>query len=456
MQRAFTGKRVLIIGLQPDAGHLTPICQIAARLRDEGAEVLAILPEEARALVASFRLTSQLLGPVESAEGTLALDNLARASRFSAALYAERIYNRDYVLAKKARGFEQLAELTARARAFHPDVILADEHRFAAQYRQVARVTNAPLVLFESYGTHYLAQPERPWWAPRSPMEKQLLASVSALGRWLQRPYDRLFSREDLIRFRHNRQSLRCLQSKFANADAPAPAELRVTMGIAPLEERYLAGEINLLQDVLFFGPAPPSACWNGSEHIREWLQDEDSRPVVYIAFGTMVVPPRAVLRKLVTAAVERGARVLVATRQDPRSRNNRARKQDVLWTSWAPQSAILAEDCIKAFVTHAGRMSIQEGLWYGKPMLCIPRLWDQFYNSWVAERLGYGIGVGPDAPAQAVSAAIERLLTEPDLGARAQALSTELKALDGVSTLMTRIAETVFTPETMAPSLQR
>ncbi|MBJ7277691.1 hypothetical protein JHC43_14520, partial [Marinobacter salarius] len=31
------------------------------------------------------------------------------------------------------------------------------------------------------------------------------------------------------------------------------------------------------------------------------------------------------------------------------------------------------------------------EAFWFGKPMLCIPQIWDQPYNAWVVESLGAG-----------------------------------------------------------------
>jgi glucuronosyltransferase len=42
------------------------------------------------------------------------------------------------------------------------------------------------------------------------------------------------------------------------------------------------------------------------------------------------------------------------------------------------PQNDILANAHIKAFITHAGLMSSQESLWYGKPMVGVPFFGDQ------------------------------------------------------------------------------
>jgi glucuronosyltransferase len=42
------------------------------------------------------------------------------------------------------------------------------------------------------------------------------------------------------------------------------------------------------------------------------------------------------------------------------------------------PQNDLLASSHVKAFITHCGIMSVQEALWYGKPLVGMPIFGDQ------------------------------------------------------------------------------
>lgn len=64
----------------------------------------------------------------------------------------------------------------------------------------------------------------------------------------------------------------------------------------------------------------------------------------------------------------------------------------NVLIHSWFPQKAILKHSNVKGFVNHAGLNSVQESIFYGKPIVGIPFAYDQFaYARWAHEK-GYGI----------------------------------------------------------------
>lgn len=51
----------------------------------------------------------------------------------------------------------------------------------------------------------------------------------------------------------------------------------------------------------------------------------------------------------------------------------------NVFVRSWLPQNDILADDRTKLFISHAGGLSTQEATWYGKPVLALPVMIDQF-----------------------------------------------------------------------------
>ncbi|XP_017482511.1 PREDICTED: UDP-glucuronosyltransferase 2B4-like isoform X2 [Rhagoletis zephyria] len=56
----------------------------------------------------------------------------------------------------------------------------------------------------------------------------------------------------------------------------------------------------------------------------------------------------------------------------------------------WLPQNDILAHPNLKLFITHGGIFSTQEGIHWGKPLLCIPFFGDQHRNAMKVTRAGY------------------------------------------------------------------
>lgn len=70
------------------------------------------------------------------------------------------------------------------------------------------------------------------------------------------------------------------------------------------------------------------------------------------------------------------------------------ANNKNIHTSSWLPQRAILAHPNVKAFITHGGLNSIQECIYFGKPLIVIPFFCDQGTNGQFAADRGYGINI--------------------------------------------------------------
>lgn len=66
----------------------------------------------------------------------------------------------------------------------------------------------------------------------------------------------------------------------------------------------------------------------------------------------------------------------------------------NVLILSWVPQPAVLGHPAVKAFVSHGGQNSTNEGLTAGKPILCMPFGADQPINAQLIADNGFGLKV--------------------------------------------------------------
>jgi UDP:flavonoid glycosyltransferase YjiC (YdhE family) len=109
------------------------------------------------------------------------------------------------------------------------------------------------------------------------------------------------------------------------------------------------------------------------------------------------------------------------------------------------PQSALLGDDRIRAFVTHAGSGSTQEAIWFGKPMLCIPLAWDQYYNARVVELLGAGLRHTKSGAGRArLGRKLAAVASDPGLAERSSHLSDELRRAGGTEPILALIRDLV------------
>ncbi|XP_045616802.2 UDP-glucosyltransferase 2 [Procambarus clarkii] len=64
----------------------------------------------------------------------------------------------------------------------------------------------------------------------------------------------------------------------------------------------------------------------------------------------------------------------------------------NVLVRKWLPQQDILAQDSVKAFITHGGLLSLQEAVYHAKPVLVLPLFSDQPRNAKFVWDKGLGL----------------------------------------------------------------
>ncbi|XP_068151179.1 UDP-glycosyltransferase UGT5-like [Drosophila tropicalis] len=66
----------------------------------------------------------------------------------------------------------------------------------------------------------------------------------------------------------------------------------------------------------------------------------------------------------------------------------------NILYSKWVPQDDVLAHPNIKLFITHAGKGSITEAQYHGKPMLALPVFGDQPANAAVMVSQDFGLSL--------------------------------------------------------------
>ena len=97
----------------------------------------------------------------------------------------------------------------------------------------------------------------------------------------------------------------------------------------------------------------------------------------------------------------------------------------------YVPQIALLASPRVGCFITHGGAGSVQDAVVCGKPVLCIPFMWDQPYNASLLRALGVGRVLSKRRVTwRRISREISELLNDPAYTESARRLAGDVRTL--------------------------
>lgn len=136
---------------------------------------------------------------------------------------------------------------------------------------------------------------------------------------------------------------------------------------------------------------------------IKEWLDNQATGSVVYIAFGSEAELSQGQLTEIALGLELSGLPFFWVLRRRSGAADNiqlpdgfeeRTKGRGMVWTSWAPQPKILSHDSVGGFLTHSGWGSLVEGIQFGRGLILLTFLSDQGLNARVLEekKLGYPI----------------------------------------------------------------
>ncbi|CUR55374.1 putative Glycosyltransferase, MGT family [metagenome] len=147
-----------------------------------------------------------------------------------------------------------------------------------------------------------------------------------------------------------------------------------------------------------------------------------DDRPLVYVTLGT-VFAQAEVLAEAVRGVAALPVRVLVTVGPQGQPEALGDQPDNVSVVTWVQQSEVLRHSSV--VVSHAGSGTFLGALGLGIPQLCLPQAADQFRNAEAALSTGTGLVLTPDAmSAAAITAAVQRLLDDATLRAKARAMA--------------------------------
>lgn len=151
-----------------------------------------------------------------------------------------------------------------------------------------------------------------------------------------------------------------------------------------------------------------------GTEILR-WLDEQPSRSVLFLCFGSMGGFGEKQVREIAVALERSGYRFLWSLRRPSHLRHMNGSPPEEFKNleeilpegfldrtakigkiiGWAPQTAVLESHAIGGFVTHCGWNSILESVWFGVPTAVWPIFAEQQFNAFqMVEELGLAVDI--------------------------------------------------------------
>ncbi|MFL1484673.1 glycosyltransferase [Marinobacter sp. LN3S78] len=425
------GKRIVMVSLIPDAGHLKSLFLILKNLEDAGAEIYVLVPDEAEIQARSFGFPYELIGPVVPEDGRQFLQVLSRSGRWKHVFFTHLEAQKRYFLTLTYNGLQHRRYIMEKLKGLGCDALLCDPHIFLEEYGLMATVLKVPLIVHEATGTLYRLQDRRAHLEKRS-WSGELLErfALQFMPAWHYR-FNKVFRRR---RFKAWGDMSRFVNEHRASYSRARPGAVhRITTGTANIENKYLFGGAQNSDPFIRLGSLDPESDWGAGQSVMDWLSGCEDNSVVYLSFGTLASPPDRLVHRIINHIRLLGKRVLVAAGTGSEGTRRKWEDDSVRWVDWAPQASVLASPKVTVFISHMGATSYREALWFGKPVLGIPLLWDQFYCAWAAESLGVGRMIRTFRISDNdLHEVISDVLSNMGFVANARRLSEELKAESG------------------------
>nr|BBC62115.1 glucosyltransferase 17 [Nemophila menziesii] len=160
----------------------------------------------------------------------------------------------------------------------------------------------------------------------------------------------------------------------------------------------YTIGPLHAHLKARLAAKSSSNSLWEEDGNCIKWLDEQPSRSVIFVSFGSITVLTKNQLLEFWHGIVNSSKRFLWVMRpeyiidQDDASKIplelEKATKERGYMVNWAPQEQVLAHNAIGGFLTHSGWNSTLESIFEGVPMICWPFFADQQMNSRFVEEV--------------------------------------------------------------------
>ena len=168
---------------------------------------------------------------------------------------------------------------------------------------------------------------------------------------------------------------------------------------------------------------------------------EHDDAPLVYVSFGSLGAGDTDLLKRIIAAFAGRPYQVLVNVGDYLDAYD--APPPNVHLAGWYPQPSVIPQT--DAVIHHGGNNSFTECLYFGKPALIMPYVWDGHDNATRVAETGHGLAMPRyDWTDEDLLRAVDRLIGDPGMRDRLARTSRQMQEADG-SQFAARLLEGVL-----------
>ena len=201
----------------------------------------------------------------------------------------------------------------------------------------------------------------------------------------------------------------------------PEPVKFRRRHPLDPKRFSYLQGCVR--QEVPYAVPT---------------LAASAGKPLLYVSFGSLGAGDVALLKRLIAALGRLPVRALVNVGDYIDEYEDVPANVHV--AKWFPQPSVIP--LVDAVIHHGGNNSFTECLYFGKPAIIMPYVWDGHDNATRVQETGHGFKLHRyEWTEDQLAARIDAMLHDPKMRARLHATSQSMQAEHGPTAAAARIA---------------
>ena len=164
-------------------------------------------------------------------------------------------------------------------------------------------------------------------------------------------------------------------------------------------------------------------------DYVVPKFEEHNDKPLIYVSFGSLGSGDTATLKRIIKDLGRQPLRALVNVGDylDAYS----SVPGNVQLGGWFPQPSVISQ--VDAVIHHGGNNSFTECLYYGKPAIVMPYVWDGHDNATRVDETGHGIKMHRnDWSGDDLAGNIRRLLSDRAMHAKLEAASAHMQSRHG------------------------
>ena len=158
-------------------------------------------------------------------------------------------------------------------------------------------------------------------------------------------------------------------------------------------------------------------------------FKKNQDKPLVYVSFGSLGCGDTETLERLIQALGKLDIRALVNVGSHLDEYQNVP--DNVILDKWLPQPSVIPQ--VDAVIHHGGNNTFTECLYFAKPAIIMPYVWDGHDNATRVQETGHGLKMHrADWTDQDLREAVETILTSEEMSRKLQETSAQMRSSPG------------------------